>query len=249
MKSLSSRIKNNNRTKKMENIFPGFKSNLTIQSYINQRLNKLKKETNKKHHVCKSLNLTVRNSNTIYENKTQNIKKLIKKNYNSNSTNISENNISKDKNINNNNKNMINENITSKFMFPFEKKNYNINENGINDNEIEIEMLRDENLKLRNELNESKNIISKLENMINNLMIDYPISKEKCPIPMPAVIKLYDKNKNIKYKKNKKKSNNKSNNKSKNKTDIDFNNDENNINNFNSNKNPYYISINELTLN
>ena len=106
-------------------------------------------------------------------------------------------------------------------------------------------MLRDENFKLRNELNESKNTILKLENMIKNLMIDYPISKEKCPIPMPAVIKLYDKNKNIKYKKIKSKVNNKS----KNKSQIDFNINEKNISNYNSNKNPYFISINELILN
>jgi len=245
MKSLSSRIKNNKRTKNMENIFPGFKSNLTIQSYINQRLNKLKKETNKKHHVCKSLNLTVRNSNIIYENKTQKIKKINKNNYNSNSNNISENNISKDKIINNNSNFFINENNNSKFIFPFEKKDEKIIEKEIDDNEIEIEMLRDENFKLRNELNESKNTILKLENMIKNLMIDYPISKEKCPIPMPAVIKLYDKNKNIKYKKIKSKVNNKS----KNKSQIDFNINEKNISNYNSNKNPYFISINELILN
>ena len=213
MKSLSSRIKNNQRTKKIEKIFPGFKSNLTIQSYINKRLNNIKKDNNIKHHISKSLNLTVRNSNKFYEYKTQNMKKLIKNNYNNYSTNISENNISKDKNINNNNNNnndFINENTTSKFIFPLEKKGYSLIENEIDNNEIEIEMLRDENLKLRNELNESKNVISKLENMIKNLMIDYPISKEQCPIPMPAVIRLYDKNKNIKMKNNKNKSKNKS---------------------------------------
>ena len=51
-------------------------------------------------------------------------------------------------------------------------------------------MLRDENIKLKNELNESKNYILKLEKVIQNLMKDnHCNSIEKCPIPMPAVIK------------------------------------------------------------
>ena len=59
-------------------------------------------------------------------------------------------------------------------------------------------MLREENIKLKNELNESKNYIIKLEKFIQNLMKDNNSNSiEKCPIPMPAVIKRTFERKNL----------------------------------------------------
>jgi hypothetical protein len=160
---------------------PEFKPNLTIKSYITEKLKKLNSKTrNDKQNLCKSVSLRNNESKSF---KREN--KILLKN-NTNSTKNSERNNSKDKY----NFNFIKEISTSEFIFPLENSNFNDNEYKNESNEIEIEMLRDENIKLKNELNESKNYILKLEKVIQNLMKDnHCNSIEKCPIPMPAVIK------------------------------------------------------------
>ena len=162
---------------------PGFKPNLTIKSYITEKLKKLNSKTrNDKQNLCKSVSLKNNQSKSFKSEKQFLIKN------NTNSTKYSErNNNSKEKY----NSNFLKEISTSEFIFPLENNYFNESEYKIESNEFEIEMLRDENIKLKNELNESKNYIIKLEKVIQNLMKDNNSSNsiEKCPIPMPAVIK------------------------------------------------------------
>ena len=161
---------------------PEFKPNLTIKSYITEKLKKLNSKTrNDKQNLCKSVSLKNNQSKSFKSEKQFLIKN------NTNSTKYSErNNNSKEKY----NSNFLKEISTSEFIFPLENNYFNESEYKIESNEFEIEMLRDENIKLKNELNESKNYILKLEKVIQNLMKDnHCNSIEKCPIPMPAVIK------------------------------------------------------------
>jgi hypothetical protein len=168
---------------------PEFKPNLTIKSYITEKLKKLNSKTrNDKQNLCKSVSLK-NNQSKSFKNEN---KYLIKNN--TNSTKNSERNNSKEKyNIN-----LLKEITTSEFIFPLEHNNFSQSEYKIESNEIEIEMLREENIKLKNELNESKNYIIKLEKFIQNLMKDNNSNSiEKCPIPMPAVIKRTFERKNL----------------------------------------------------
>ena len=181
MKKLFVRDKSVKKKKNYDFLLPEFKPNLTIKSYITEKLKKMNLKTrNEKQNLCKSVSLRNNESKSF---KREN--KILLKN-NTNSTKNSERNNSKDKY----NFNFIKEISTSEFIFPLENSNFNDNEYKNESNEIEIEMLRDENIKLKNELNESKNYILKLEKVIQNLMKDnHCNSIEKCPIPMPAVIK------------------------------------------------------------
>ena len=181
MKKLFVRDKSIKKKNNYDVILPEFKPNLTIKTYITEKLKKLNSKTrNEKQNLCKSVSLRNNESKSF---KREN--KILLKN-NTNSTKNSERNNSKDKY----NFNFIKEISTSEFIFPLENSNFNDNEYKNESNEIEIEMLRDENIKLKNELNESKNYILKLEKVIQNLMKDnHCNSIEKCPIPMPAVIK------------------------------------------------------------
>ena len=181
MKKLFVRDKSVKKKKNYDFLLPEFKPNLTIKSYITEKLKKMNLKTrNEKQNFCKSVSLRNNESKSF---KREN--KILLKN-NTNSTKNSERNNSKDKY----NFNFIKEISTSEFIFPLENSNFNDNEYKNESNEIEIEMLRDENIKLKNELNESKNYILKLEKVIQNLMKDnHCNSIEKCPIPMPAVIK------------------------------------------------------------
>ena len=170
---------------------PEFKPNLTIKSYITEKLKKLNSKTrNDKQNLCKSVSLKNNQSKSFKSEKQFLIKN------NTNSTKYSErNNNSKEKY----NSNFLKEISTSEFIFPLENNYFNESEYKIESNEFEIEMLRDENIKLKNELNESKNYIIKLEKVIQNLMKDNNSSNsiEKCPIPMPAVIKRTFERKNL----------------------------------------------------
>ena len=181
MKKLFVRDKSVKKKKNYDFLLPEFKPNLTIKSYITEKLKKMNLKTrNEKQNLCKSVSLRNNESKSF---KREN--KILLKN-NTNTTKNSERNNSKDKY----NFNFIKEISTSEFIFPLENSNFNDNEYKNESNEIEIEMLRDENIKLKNELNESKNYILKLEKVIQNLMKDnHCNSIEKCPIPMPAVIK------------------------------------------------------------
>ena len=206
---------------------PGFKPNLTIKSYITEKLKKLNSKTrNDKQNLCKSVSLKNNQSKSFKSEKQFLIKN------NTNSTKYSErNNNSKEKY----NSNFLKEISTSEFIFPLENNYFNESEYKIESNEFEIEMLRDENIKLKNELNESKNYIIKLEKVIQNLMKDNNSSNsiEKCPIPMPAVIKRSFERKNLSNKNFNAK-------KLKNKFNENMNND--------SKSNPFLISINELII-
>ena len=181
MKKLFVRDKSVKKKKNYDFLLPEFKPNLTIKSYITEKLKKMNLKTrNEKQNLCKSVSLRNNESKSF---KREN--KILLKN-NTNSTKNSEKNNLKEKY----NFNFIKEISTSEFIFPLENSNFNDNEYKNESNEIEIEMLRDENIKLKNELNESKNYILKLEKVIQNLMKDnHCNSIEKCPIPMPAVIK------------------------------------------------------------
>ena len=181
MKKLFVRDKSVKKKKNYDFLLPEFKPNLTIKSYITEKLKKMNLKTrNEKQNLCKSVSLRNNESKSF---KREN--KILLKN-NTNSTKNSERNNSKDKY----NFNFIKEITTSEFIFPLENNYFNESEYKIESNEFEIEMLRDENIKLKNELNESKNYILKLEKVIQNLMKDnHCNSIEKCPIPMPAVIK------------------------------------------------------------
>ena len=182
MKNISSRFKQiNKRQKNLEDVFPEFKSNLTIQTYINEKLSKINLGSNKNENNSKNMSLTMKKGNNNV-NRTKSLKKM--KKINTSSTNQSERNYSKERNSD-----FLKEISTSAFIFPLENNIYEKEESKFENNEIEIEMLREENMKLKNELNESKNKIVELEKVIQNLKDIYPISKEKCPIPMPAVIK------------------------------------------------------------
>ncbi len=206
---------------------PEFKPNLTIKSYITEKLKKLNSKTrNDKQNLCKSVSLKNNQSKSFKSEKQFLIKN------NTNSTKYSErNNNSKEKY----NSNFLKEISTSEFIFPLENNYFNESEYKIESNEFEIEMLRDENIKLKNELNESKNYIIKLEKVIQNLMKDNNSSNsiEKCPIPMPAVIKRSFERKNLSNKNFNAK-------KLKNKFNENMNND--------SKSNPFLISINELII-
>lgn len=206
---------------------PEFKPNLTIKSYITEKLKKLNSKTrNDKQNLCKSVSLKNNQSKSFKSEKQFLIKN------NTNSTKYSErNNNSKEKY----NSNFLKEISTSEFIFPLENNYFNESEYKIESNEFEIEMLRDENIKLKNELNESKNYIIKLEKIIQNLMKDNNSSNsiEKCPIPMPAVIKRSFERKNLSNKNFNAK-------KLKNKFNENMNND--------SKSNPFLISINELII-
>ena len=205
---------------------PEFKPNLTIKSYITEKLKKLNSKTrNDKQNLCKSVSLKNNQSKSFKSEKQFLIKN------NTNSTKYSErNNNSKEKY----NSNFLKEISTSEFIFPLENNYFNESEYKIESNEFEIEMLRDENIKLKNELNESKNYILKLEKVIQNLMKDnHCNSIEKCPIPMPAVIKRSFERKNLSNKNFNAK-------KLKNKFNENMNND--------SKSNPFLISINELII-
>ena len=206
---------------------PEFKPNLTIKSYITEKLKKLNSKTrNDKQNLCKSVSLKNNQSKSFKSEKQFLIKN------NTNSTKYSErNNNSKEKY----NSNFLKEISTSEFIFPLENNYFNESEYKIESNEFEIEMLRDENIKLKNELNESKNYIIKLEKVIQNLMKDNNSSNsiEKCPIPMPAVIKRTFERKNLSNKNFNAK-------KLKNKFNENMNND--------SKSNPFLISINELII-
>ncbi len=206
---------------------PEFKPNLTIKSYITEKLKKLNSKTrNDKQNLCKSVSLKNNQSKSFKSEKQFLIKN------NTNSTKYSErNNNSKEKY----NSNFLKEISTSEFIFPLENNYFNESEYKIESNEFEIEMLRDENIKLKNELNESKNYIIKLEKVIQNLMkANYSSNSiEKCPIPMPAVIKRSFERKNLSNKNFNAK-------KLKNKFNENMNND--------SKSNPFLISINELII-
>ena len=189
MKKLFVRDKSIKKKNNYDVILPEFKPNLTIKTYITEKLKKLNSKTrNEKQNLCKSVSLKNKQSKSF-----KNENKFLIKN-NTNSTKNSERNNSKEKyNIN-----LLKDITTSEFIFPLENNNISQSEYKIESNEIEIEMLREENIKLKNELNESKNYIIKLEKFIQNLMKDNNSNCiEKCPIPMPAVIKRTFERKNL----------------------------------------------------
>ena len=149
-------------------IQPVFKSNKTIQAYINSKLSNLKDDNKNKNEIKKRKNPNNRNSTQYTINS-------------STSTMLSE------KSNNNNNKEYYSPSISLNGEI-YEKEDF-INNYFTNE---KLEKLIEENESLKNELKLSRNKVSNLEDILQSLIKEsLPLSKEECPKPTPE-IKKYD---------------------------------------------------------
>ena len=182
---------------------PMFKTNLTIQSYINKKLNKYKNNINNntsinlKKSSSDLINIKNNNydfnysnyndnsiskiSNNILYNNSNKLK-IRKKSNNNDKTKI---NLKNSSGINsNNNNNLRNSCIDFKYIFNIEEK--------------KLEKIKEENIVLKNKLIESQTTIKNLQNIIQNLIIkdnNYDIKnninnneiKKYIPQPTPYV--------------------------------------------------------------
>jgi hypothetical protein len=149
-------------------IQPIFKSNKTIQAYINSKLSNIKDDNKNKNEIKKRKNPNNRNSIQYTINS-------------STSTMLSE------KSNNNNNKEYYSPSISLNGEI-YEKEDF-INNYFTNE---KLEKLIEENESLKNELKLSRNKVSNLEDILQSLIKEsLPLSKEECPKPTPE-IKKYD---------------------------------------------------------
>jgi hypothetical protein len=149
-------------------IQPVFKSNKTIQAYINSKLSNIKDDNKNKNEIKKRKNPNNRNSTQYTINS-------------STSTMLS------DKSNNNNNKEYYSPSISLNGEI-YEKEDF-INSYFTNE---KIVKLIEENESLKNELKLSRNKVSNLEDILQSLIKEsLPLSKEECPKPTPE-IKKYD---------------------------------------------------------
>ena len=148
-----------------------FKSNKTIQAYINT---KLKNYTDNKNKVTKSISKR-KNPNPIIPNN------LILNQYTINSSSST---MLSDKSNNNKDYNSPSQSLNGEIL---EKEDYH---NNLILNEQKIEKIIEENENLKQELILSKNKVLNLQEILQSIIKEsLPLSKNECPIPTPEIKK------------------------------------------------------------